>query len=390
MRLRNAERVTNGADKPNNIARPLVSILVPVFNVESYLTQCLSSICAQTLQNIEVICINDGSTDGSLEVIRHFADADARIVVIDKPNSGYGHSLNLGLQKAHGDYIGIVESDDFIDPQMFETLYQAAVEESAQIVKSDFYLTWTAPRAREEYFNAVPPTLAGRLVVPWRSYQVMQPQPSIWSALYEKHFLLDNGIDFLESPGASFQDTSFNYAAWSAADRVFLLGQAWLHYRQDNQGSSINDSTKVNAVAKEIERYFCWLDGFTGSGEASGDAHANAPENLAERKRQLRLIMQGIVYKTFRWNILRVAPPLRPGFFAYMCDYFTKASEQGLLLPEYFEFDFFDEAMLLVKDPDTYLKLIKASTPPFSRAKRLLYYLSHAGLKATLKRVAHA
>ncbi|MFD1244677.1 glycosyltransferase family 2 protein [Paralysiella testudinis] len=91
-----------------------ISILVPVFNVEKYLRQCLDSIQSQTFKNFEVICINDGSTDTSLAILEDYAQQDTRFRIINKPNSGYGHSMNIGLGQCNGEYIGIVESDDYM------------------------------------------------------------------------------------------------------------------------------------------------------------------------------------------------------------------------------------------------------------------------------------
>ena len=107
-------------------AQPAVSLLIPIYNVERYLPECLDSAVGQTLMDIEVICINDGSTDSSPEIISRYAAKDDRIKVIDKPNSGYGCSMNLGLQEATGEYVGILESDDFFEPDALESLYRAA------------------------------------------------------------------------------------------------------------------------------------------------------------------------------------------------------------------------------------------------------------------------
>ena len=93
--------------------RPLITILVPCYNVEKYVDECLSSIQKQTYDNLEVLCINDGSTDNTLNILRKYEASDNRFHIINKSNSGYGASMNIGLNKASGDYIGIVESDDF-------------------------------------------------------------------------------------------------------------------------------------------------------------------------------------------------------------------------------------------------------------------------------------
>ena len=98
---------------------PNISILVPICNVEKFLDRCLQSLVNQTIDNIEIICINDGSTDISLNIIKRFADKDKRIIVLDKVNTGYGDSMNRGLEIAKGEYIGIVESDDYTEPEMF-------------------------------------------------------------------------------------------------------------------------------------------------------------------------------------------------------------------------------------------------------------------------------
>ena len=120
-------------------AAPAVSVLVPIYNVERYLRQCLESLRDQTLADIEVICINDGSTDGSRDIIEEFL-SDPRFRVIDKPNSGYGASMNRGLDEARGRYLAILESDDFLDAPALERLLALAEDNDAQLVKADFYL----------------------------------------------------------------------------------------------------------------------------------------------------------------------------------------------------------------------------------------------------------
>ena len=116
-----------------------VSVLVPIYNVEKFLPECLDSLVNQTLKDIEIICINDGSTDRSPQIIQEYAKKDKRIKVINKKNSGYGDSMNQGLKKAKGEYIGIVESDDFIDLDAFEKFYKIAKKYDCDVVKSNFY-----------------------------------------------------------------------------------------------------------------------------------------------------------------------------------------------------------------------------------------------------------
>ena len=103
-------------------AAPKVSVVMPIYNAEPYLEQALDSVLAQTLADIEVVCVNDGSKDTSLETIQRYAANDSRIKVIDKPNGGYGHAMNVGINNAAGEYVGILEPDDYLKPEMFEKL----------------------------------------------------------------------------------------------------------------------------------------------------------------------------------------------------------------------------------------------------------------------------
>ncbi len=115
---------------------PLVSVIIPVYNVEQYLRQCLDSVVNQTLRNIEIICVNDGSTDGSLEILKEYAKDDSRIIVIDKENEGVSATRNKGIETARGEYIGFVDSDDWIDLNYYEVLYNAAKIQDADLAKT--------------------------------------------------------------------------------------------------------------------------------------------------------------------------------------------------------------------------------------------------------------
>ena len=130
-----------------------VSVIVPVYNVERYLRQCLDSLRAQTLKEIEIICVNDGSTDGCPGILEEYAKKDSRIRMINKENTGYGDSMNIGIRAATGEYIGIAEPDDYVLPAMYKTLYRAAVSHQCEIVKADFYRFTGEGKAMEKTYN---------------------------------------------------------------------------------------------------------------------------------------------------------------------------------------------------------------------------------------------
>ena len=116
-----------------------ISIIMPVYNVEEYVGKAIESILAQTFTDYEVICIDDGSTDDCGRILDAYAKQDCRFRVVHKPNSGYGKSMNVGLQLAKGEYIAIVESDDFVEEDMLENLYHAAITSEADVIRGRYF-----------------------------------------------------------------------------------------------------------------------------------------------------------------------------------------------------------------------------------------------------------
>lgn len=248
-----------------------VSVLVPVYNVKPYLRQCLDSLKAQTLGSIEFVCIDDGSTDGSGEILDAYAAGDARFRVIHKANSGYGASMNVGLRAAQGKYIGIVESDDFADAGMFEALHEAAEAQQSDIVKSNYYIFM------EESGNAFHEMLSGlpyHVVCSARSERrLLQTDTFLWTSLYRTAFLRENGIWFHETPGASYQDVSFSLKAALCAKRVYLVPEGYLHYRMDNpEASGHKVTTKYLCYHDEIAEYLRFLKERNAEDQAVGKA----------------------------------------------------------------------------------------------------------------------
>ena len=211
---------------------PKVSILVPIYNVEKYLNQCIDSLLSQTLKDIEIILLDDGSKDASSKMCDEYATKDKRIKLIHKENSGYGATMNVGLRVATGEYIGIVESDDWVEPTMFENLYSLAKQHNVDVVKSNFYYYWSKPEEKNEFFFSLPSQDTNKIINPKENQAIFSSCPSIWAAIYKSSFIKDCKISFLETPGASYQDTGFNFKVWAMAERVWLTEDAFLHYRQ--------------------------------------------------------------------------------------------------------------------------------------------------------------
>lgn len=290
-------------------SNPAISVLVPCYNVENYVEECVDSILAQDFEDYEVICINDGSKDSTSEILHGYADRDARIRVIDKANSGYGASMNRGLEEARGEYIAILESDDFMEPNALRSLYDAAVRNDAQAVKANFYFYWSKPEPRNKK-NQLIREDAPELVNPQEFHELFWYMPSIWSALYRKSYLNEHGIRFLETPGASYQDLAFTFKVWACAERIALLKEAFVHYRQDNEASSIHAPGKVFCVCDEFEEMEKFLV-----------AH---PE-----KAYLKPVETRLKFDSYIWNYWRLDQKLRKQFLPRFVDDFKKEEQEG-------------------------------------------------------------
>lgn len=217
-----------------------ISVIVPVYNVENYLSQCLESILNQTLTDIEIICINDGSTDSSAEILKEFQKEDERVFVLNKTNSGYGSSCNAGLRLSRGEYISIIESDDYIDKNMLDDLYNLAKEHNADVVKSSYYeyedINNTVSKINwSEEYNM--PKDAFKIA---DCTQLVYFHPSIWSCIYKKSFLDKNSIRFVEAKGAGWADNPFQMQTLCLAQKILYTDNAYYYYRLTNPSSSSN------------------------------------------------------------------------------------------------------------------------------------------------------
>ena len=274
-------------------ASPKVSVIVPVYNTKDYLRQCIKSLCKQTLTDIEIICVDDGSTDDSPAILDRLTKRDKRIKVIHKKNAGYGHTLNVGIKYATGQYIGVVDSDDYVSAEMYENLYSLAKKNDLDFIKSDFYEIRTY---RDRVYRRKISGFAGGDVY----NNVLDPAErkdsfnyvtmNVWTGLFKKEFLSKKNIRFHESPGAAFQDSGFWFQTLCMADRVMFTDKAFYRYRKDNPKSSVNDRNKVYDIVKEyafikrflishpkqykiffdtfvFQRYYAYMDAYTRIGE---------------------------------------------------------------------------------------------------------------------------
>lgn len=221
--------------------QPDISIIIPIYNVEKYLEQCLESVCGQTLDSLQIVCVDDGSTDASGPIVDAFAARDARIVAIHKENEGYGKGVNVGLDAAVGRYIGIVEPDDYLDPSMFEKLFARARKTDADIVKAAYWRVCDADTPQEtilpaNYLHCVSDTHGVFRLKD--DAEFLFHHPSIWTAIYRKDFLDEHGIRMHEIPGAGWADNPWLMETLAQAESISYIDECLYYYREFNLGSS--------------------------------------------------------------------------------------------------------------------------------------------------------
>lgn len=232
---------------------PLVSVIMPIYNVEKYLVQSLLSVLRQTLKDIEIICVNDGSTDRSLEILNYFAQKDQRIKIINIENSGYGHAMNVGIEHSSGKYIGIVEPDDYIKENMYEYLYDTAEIFKAEIVKSDFYRFYISEGRMNKVYQPVSndAEMYATLINPEQYKECFRNIMNIWCGIYKKKLIDDNKIKFNETPGASFQDNGFWFKTLCYAHSLIYTNIPFYMNRRDNPESSVKKADNIYCCNKE-------------------------------------------------------------------------------------------------------------------------------------------
>ena len=229
-----------------------LSIIIPFYNSEKYLRQCLESVAEMKFCPVEIICINDGSTDSSAAIVEKLAIKDYRIILINKENSGYGDSVNLGIKYAKGEYVGIVESDDIADAIGFKKMVEVANATGADIVKgnySTFSNDITETQKVENLFNMPYYKLFSLDYAPFLAVTA----PAIWSGIYKRKFLIDKKIELLNSPGAAYQDTAFAFITFALADSIYLIEDNTIYYRIDSEMSSSNSNNKVFDIFNETD-----------------------------------------------------------------------------------------------------------------------------------------
>ena len=232
-----------------------ISIIIPVYNVEKYLRQCLDSLIGQTLKNIEIICVNDGSKDNSLEILREYKNKDSRIVIIDQINQGVSVARNNALKIAKGEYIGFVDSDDWVDADFFEKLYYSAIKNDCDIAVGGIAWNFTSGELdfidlkfkKSKIFNKTSD-----------KYKITRVAKAayIWNKIYKKELFEKLKLEF--EPGICYEDMMFSHIILHESEKLVTVPNTFYHYRANPLSLVHNDTPEKkldfkNEILKTID-----------------------------------------------------------------------------------------------------------------------------------------
>lgn len=213
--------------------RPKISVIIPIYNTAEYLPRCLDSILDNSYKNVEVICINDGSTDDSAIILEQYAKKDVRIIVINKENGGISSARNAGLDKATGDFIAFIDSDDWIHPQYFEILLLSQQKTRAEIAACKYI---TCSDFQKKYSEIHPKTVESSLISNIDALKIGHLKRLVWGRLYRRSFI--SGLRF--NPQIKWgEDSLFSITSLCKNSKIVLLNvELYYYYQRDNSVTS--------------------------------------------------------------------------------------------------------------------------------------------------------
>lgn len=230
--------------------KPLVSIIVPVYNVEQYLPQCLDSIVNQTYKNIEVICVNDGSLDNSINILEDYASRDERIKIVSQKNQGVSRARNLAHQYVNGDYIIYVDGDDWLDVNTCEIAVEKATESSADVVMWS-YISESKNRSDKKiifgdefiFDETKVKQMLHRRFIGIAGSELAHPEQAdslcpVWGKMYKSNIILKSNVKFVDLDKiGTYEDGLFNLEVFKYVHKAVYLPVNLYHYRRTNSES---------------------------------------------------------------------------------------------------------------------------------------------------------
>lgn len=311
---------------------------MPSLNVKQFIKECLDSVVNQSLKEVEIICVDAGSTDGTLETIEEYASLDQRIKLIHSDKKSYGYQVNAGIDAASGDYIGIVETDDYIVPEMYRELVRVADEYKLDVLKADFSrFIGDGKDRRFEFRSAVYSSdYYNKVLDPFIDNGVFRCNNVPWSGVYRTSFLREKNVRLNESIGASYQDNGLWWQTFTQTHRVMFLNKSFYRVRRDNPNSSVNSTGKV----------YCMCDEY--------DFIRNFLRQHPDLEKRFSSLLAYYRMENYFFTLDRIAPEFKHEFLKRFSADFHKIKDDGELERELYSDDQWHILKSIMRHPDIY------------------------------------
>lgn len=317
---------------------PKVSVVMPSLNVAPYIEECILRTLNQTMKDIEIICVDAGSTDGTREILEKYAALDARVSIIHSEKRSYGHQMNLGLQAARGEYLAILETDDVIAPGMYDVLANLADALQLDFIKANFCkFTGDGDNRVFEQFQLAPsPRYFNKVLTPGDDIEIFRAPLYTWSGIYRVSFLKEHNIWHNETPGASYQDNGFWFQTFCYARRMMFTRKSFYMLRRDNPNSSFHSKSKVYCMCEEYDFIRDLL----------------RKDPVLDRK--FAPLCARYRHNNYNWTLERVGDEFKLEFLQRYAKDFKKINVAGELLQPYFTPSQWTRLMNIMDDPEAF------------------------------------
>ncbi len=329
-----------------------VSVILPSLNVAEYIEKAVQSVVRQSLTDIEIICIDAGSTDGTWEKLVDLKGSDNRIILEKSDRRSYGYQVNHGIDLARGEYIAILETDDFVSEDMYSDLYETAIKDDLDYVKSDYFAYWTQ-QSGEPYriLRKVIPdeNLYEKVIHPIEHIRLASEDWYLWNGIYKKEFLCDHCIRFSETEGAAFQDIGFIHRTIVNANKAEYIHGGHYNYCIDRGEASSNSKKDLFYVRQE---YGIQLRSI-----------GHLPE---ERRFLIQRMANSLVYACRNTGYLCNEGEDHSGYLEWICKQIREYVEEGNRLEDLVRKSMAEDLIAIMTSVESFNSLMKKRREAFS------------------------
>ena len=326
-----------------------ISVLMPVYNAGPYLHRSIKSIQDQTVQDFEIIAVDDGSKDNSLTILQGMQEKDSRIKIITREEKGYAVTMNEAIDTAAGDYILNVDPDDWLEPNMFERMLEE-MEDDVDFVKCGFVFELPEGQQAPYLYADEAVEFCPRTLPPDMKVRFFSAQVAIWSCLIRRSFVNDNHIRLHETEGAAYQDTAFIFQINACANKVRVIPDLLYHYNKTNAGASTRSTRYPMAPSVEYNWMAEWCFAHPDLGM------------------YVRPVLCKCRFGSYMWNLQRIKAEDRIDFAKAMKDDFNE--DWNWIDVRMFNKEEFDLFLIAKNNTAELLEVFKRATMNMKRFKR--------------------